>query len=61
MQPLAPLHLNSHCMAALFVADVPFFALADGTLLQRRLTMLSPRQADVQELSAMFEDAMVAW
>ena len=32
MQPLAPLHLNSHCMAALFVADVPFFALADGTL-----------------------------
>lgn len=40
-------------------SDIP--ALADGTLLQRRLTPLSPRQAGVEELSAMFEDAMVAW
>jgi hydroxyacid-oxoacid transhydrogenase len=40
-------------------SDIP--ALAEGTLLQRRLTTLSPRQAGVEELSAMFEDAMVAW
>ena len=40
-------------------SDIP--ALAEGTLLQRRLTTLSPRRADVEELSAMFEDAMVAW
>lgn len=32
MQPFAPLHLDSHCIAAAFVADVPFFALADGTV-----------------------------
>jgi hydroxyacid-oxoacid transhydrogenase len=40
-------------------SDIP--ALAEGTLLQRRLTTLSPRRADVEELSAMFEDSMVAW
>lgn len=32
MQPFAPLHLKSHCIAAAFVADLPFFALADGTV-----------------------------
>ena len=31
------------------------------TLLQRRLTTLSPRPAGLEELTAMFEDAMVAW
>ena len=40
-------------------SDIP--ALVEGTLLQRRLTTLSPRPAGVEELSAMFEDAMVAW
>jgi hydroxyacid-oxoacid transhydrogenase len=40
-------------------SDIP--ALAEGTLLQRRLTALSPRQAGLEEFTAMFEDAMVAW
>jgi hydroxyacid-oxoacid transhydrogenase len=40
-------------------SDIP--ALVEGTLLQRRLTTLSPLSAGVEELSAMFEDAMVAW
>jgi hydroxyacid-oxoacid transhydrogenase len=40
-------------------SDIP--ALVEGTLLQRRLTTLSPRQAGVEELSAMFEEAMVAF
>jgi hydroxyacid-oxoacid transhydrogenase len=40
-------------------ADVP--ALVDGTLLQRRLTTLSPRPAGGEELSAMFEEAMIGW
>ena len=40
-------------------ADVP--ALVEGTLLQRRLTALSPRPAGPEDLAAMFEDAMVAW
>ena len=40
-------------------SDIP--ALVKGTLPQRRLTTLSPRPAGVEELSAMFRDAMVAW
>ena len=40
-------------------ADIP--ALVDGTLLQRRLTMLSPLPVGVDELSAMFEDALATW
>jgi hydroxyacid-oxoacid transhydrogenase len=40
-------------------SDIP--ALVEGTLLQQRLTTLSPLSAGVEELSAMFEDAMVAW
>ena len=40
-------------------ADIP--ALVEGTLLQHRLTTLSPRPAGAEELAAMFEDAMVAW
>ena len=40
-------------------SDIP--ALVAGTLLQRRLTTLSPRPVGEAELGAMFEDAMVAW
>jgi hydroxyacid-oxoacid transhydrogenase len=40
-------------------ADIP--ALVDGTLPQHRVTKLSPRPADADELSALFEEAMVAW
>jgi hydroxyacid-oxoacid transhydrogenase len=37
-------------------SDIP--ALVEGTLLQRRLTMLSPREAGGVELSALFEAAL---
>jgi hydroxyacid-oxoacid transhydrogenase len=37
-------------------ADIP--SLVEGTLLQRRLTTLSPRPAGADELGAIFEDAM---
>jgi hydroxyacid-oxoacid transhydrogenase len=37
-------------------SDIP--ALVEGTLLQRRLTTLSPRDAGAEELSAMFEAAL---
>ncbi|MEP7310233.1 MAG: hydroxyacid-oxoacid transhydrogenase [Acidobacteriota bacterium] len=37
-------------------SDIP--RLVEGTLLQRRLTTLSPREAGADELSAIFEDAM---
>jgi hydroxyacid-oxoacid transhydrogenase len=37
-------------------SDIP--ALVEGALLQQRLTTLSPRPAGVDELGAMFEDAM---
>jgi hydroxyacid-oxoacid transhydrogenase len=40
-------------------ADIP--ALVEGTLPQHRVTKLSPRPADAEELSALFEEAMVAW
>jgi len=39
--------------------DIP--ALVQGTLPQHRVTKLSPRPAGEEELTAMFEDAMVAW
>jgi hydroxyacid-oxoacid transhydrogenase len=39
--------------------DIP--ALVDGTLLQTRLTTLSPRPAQPDDLSALFESAMIAW
>ena len=39
--------------------DIP--ALVEGTLLQRRLTTLSPRVAGAEELRAIFEDALTAW
>jgi hydroxyacid-oxoacid transhydrogenase len=40
-------------------ADIP--ALVQGTLPQHRVTKLSPRAAGPDELSALFESAMVAW
>jgi len=40
-------------------SDIP--ALVEGTLPQHRVTKLSPRPAGRDELSALFEDSMVAW
>ena len=40
-------------------SDIP--ALVEGTLPQHRVTKLSPRPAGRDELSALFEDALVAW
>lgn len=40
-------------------AHIP--ALVAGTLPQHRVTKLSPRQADAEDLTKMFQDAMVAW
>jgi hydroxyacid-oxoacid transhydrogenase len=40
-------------------SDIP--ALVEGTLPQHRVTKLAPRPAGADELSALFEDAMVAW
>ena len=40
-------------------ADIP--KLVEGTLPQHRVTKLSPRPASAEDLTAMFEDAMVAW
>jgi len=40
-------------------SDIP--KLVEGTLPQHRVTKLSPRPAGPDELSALFEDAMVAW
>ncbi len=39
--------------------DIP--ALVEGTLPQHRVTKLSPRPAGPEELSRLFEDALVAW
>jgi hydroxyacid-oxoacid transhydrogenase len=40
-------------------ADIP--KLVEGTLPQHRVTKLSPRPAGPDQLSALFEEAMVAW
>ncbi len=40
-------------------SDIP--ALVAGTLPQHRVTKLAPRPAGHDELSALFEDAMIAW
>jgi hydroxyacid-oxoacid transhydrogenase len=40
-------------------SDIP--VLVEGTLPQHRVTKLSPRPAGPDELSAIFEEAMVAW
>ncbi|MDP6042056.1 MAG: hydroxyacid-oxoacid transhydrogenase [Candidatus Latescibacteria bacterium] len=39
--------------------DIP--TLVEGTLPQHRVTKLSPRPAEAEDLEAMFKDAMVAW
>jgi hydroxyacid-oxoacid transhydrogenase len=40
-------------------SDIP--ALVEGTLPQHRVTKLSPRAAGPEELTKLFEEAMVAW
>ena len=40
-------------------SDIP--TLIKGTLPQHRVTKLSPRPADAEDLTRMFKDAMVAW
>jgi hydroxyacid-oxoacid transhydrogenase len=40
-------------------SDIP--KLVEGTLPQHRVTKLSPRPAEAEDLAAMFENAMVAW
>ena len=40
-------------------SDIP--ALVQGTLLQQRLTKLSPRPAGPEDLARMFEESMVTW
>ncbi len=40
-------------------SDIP--ALVEGTLPQHRVTKLSPRPADTQDLTKLFEDAMTCW
>ncbi len=39
--------------------DIP--ALVEGTLPQHRVTKLSPKPAEAEDLTAMFEDAMMIW
>jgi len=39
--------------------DIP--ALVEGTLPQHRVTKLSPRPAEAEDLEVLFKDAMVAW
>ena len=45
--------------AWLRTADIP--ALVEGTLPQHRVTKLSPRPFDRDDLARLFEEAMVAW
>ena len=40
-------------------SDIP--ALVEGTLPQHRVTKLSPRPAEAEDLESLFKDAMVAW
>ena len=40
-------------------ADIP--ALVEGTLPQHRVTKLSPRPAEKDQLAGLFEDAMTIW
>jgi hydroxyacid-oxoacid transhydrogenase len=40
-------------------SDIP--GLVEGTLPQHRVTKLSPRPANPEELGRLFEEALVAW
>ena len=40
-------------------ADIP--SLVEGTLPQHRVTKLSPRPANAEELAGIFSDSMVIW
>ncbi|GIS60655.1 MAG: hypothetical protein CM1200mP2_28800 [Planctomycetaceae bacterium] len=40
-------------------ADTP--ALVEGTLPQHRVTKLSPREANQEDLAALFQDSLQAW
>ena len=40
-------------------ADIP--ALVEGTLLQKRLTTLAPRETTADDLSRLFEESLRAW
>lgn len=50
---------NGLCAVGYSTADIP--ALVEGTLPQHRVTKLAPRAAAADDLSALFEDALVAW
>jgi hydroxyacid-oxoacid transhydrogenase len=41
------------------ISDIP--ALVAGTLPQHRVTKLSPRPANEDDLAGLFEQAMIAW
>ena len=43
------------------INHIPLGAVVEGTLPQHRVTKLSPRPAGPDELSGLFEDAMVGW
>jgi hydroxyacid-oxoacid transhydrogenase len=48
-------------LKAIGYASSDIAGLVEGTLPQHRVTKLSPRPAGPEELSALFEDSMVAW
>ena len=50
---------NGLCALGYSREDIP--ALVEGTLPQHRVTKLSPRPADREQLQKIFEDALVAW
>jgi hydroxyacid-oxoacid transhydrogenase len=48
-------------LAAVGFSEADVDALAEGTLPQHRVTKLSPRQADKEDLKQLFLDSMVIW
>ena len=48
-------------LAAVGYTSADITALVEGTLPQHRVTKLSPRPADADDLARLFEDAMVYW
>ena len=48
-------------LAAIGFTDDDIPTLVEGTLPQHRVTKLSPRPAEAEDLAEMFKDAMVAW